>query len=188
MTEHASPDAIRDVYERAAEGWDRQRSRRLFERVWLERFSALVPPGAPVLDLGCGAGEPIGRWLIERGFRLTGVDLAEAMLSICRRRWPDGEWIRADRSGAMRRSRRRWPTSGRGRARIPASEASAGRRSRRRPGSRPPSSGRRWGTARSASGDGGAGAGLSGLVRALHLLSHDNGQRRVPDFYATKIT
>ena len=42
------------------------------------------------------SGGPIGRWLIDAGYRVTGVDIAEAMLAICRRRWPGGEWIRAD--------------------------------------------------------------------------------------------
>jgi SAM-dependent methyltransferase len=94
-----TPEAIPSVYERAAAGWDRRRSRALFERGWLERFAALVPEGAAVLDLGCGAGEPIGAWLMERGYRVTGVDVAEAMLAICRRRWPEGEWLRADMRG-----------------------------------------------------------------------------------------
>lgn len=94
-----SPEAIPEVYERAAASWDRGRTRVLFERPWLERFRAMVAPGSSVLDLGCGSGEPIGRWLIEAGYRVTGVDVAAAMLAICRRRWPEGEWIRADMRG-----------------------------------------------------------------------------------------
>ena len=34
-----------------------------FEGAWLERFATLIPQGADILDIGCGAGEPIGRWL-----------------------------------------------------------------------------------------------------------------------------
>lgn len=94
-----SPEAIPGVYQRLAEDWDRRRTRELFELSWLERFRAALPPGAAVLDLGCGAGEPVARWLIEAGYRLTGIDIAEAMLAICRRRWPEGEWLQADMRG-----------------------------------------------------------------------------------------
>jgi 2-polyprenyl-3-methyl-5-hydroxy-6-metoxy-1,4-benzoquinol methylase len=96
MPGEGGPEAIPAVYERGAEGWDRRRSRALFERDWLERFAACLQEGAAVLDLGCGGGEPIARWLIERGFAVTGVDVAEPMLAICRRRWPGGEWLHGD--------------------------------------------------------------------------------------------
>jgi SAM-dependent methyltransferase len=33
-----------------------------------------LPAGAMVLDLGCGAGEPVARELVAHGFRVTGVD------------------------------------------------------------------------------------------------------------------
>jgi SAM-dependent methyltransferase len=95
----ADPEGIAAVYQAAAEGFDRRRSRALFEREWLERFLAVVPEGAPVLDLGCGAGEPIARFLIERGHPVTGVDAAPAMLAIARWRWPGGQWIEADMRG-----------------------------------------------------------------------------------------
>lgn len=95
----ADPKGIRDVYESQAAVYDAQRSRALFEARWLARFAACLPPGGRVLDLGCGAGEPIARWFIAEGFRVTGVDFADAMLEIARSRWPDGDW----RQGDMRR-------------------------------------------------------------------------------------
>lgn len=49
-----------------------------------------------MLDLGCGAGEPIARWFITEGYRVTGVDFAPAMLEIARSRWPDGDWRVSD--------------------------------------------------------------------------------------------
>ncbi len=89
-------DKTRQIYEDQAEQFDRDRSRKLFEARWLARFSDGLPRGARVLDLGCGAGEPIASWLIAEGFRYTGVDYAEAMLAIARGRWPDGDWRLAD--------------------------------------------------------------------------------------------
>ncbi|QBF33904.1 class I SAM-dependent methyltransferase [Thalassococcus sp. S3] len=92
----ASPDDTRGVYERQAAAYDAGRSRALFEARWLARFTACLPTGAHVLDLGCGAGEPIARWFIAEGFGVTGVDFAEPMLEIARVRWPDGDWRQAD--------------------------------------------------------------------------------------------
>jgi trans-aconitate methyltransferase len=59
----------------------------------------LVPAGIPILSLGCGAGEPVERSLIEAGHPLTGVDFSPEMLAIARRRFPACEWIEADMRG-----------------------------------------------------------------------------------------
>ena len=88
--------ATSGVYERHAAEFDAQRSKRLHERVWLERFAERLPEGAAILDLGCGTGEPVTSWFAERGFRVTGVDIAEAMLDLARQRFPEGDWRRAD--------------------------------------------------------------------------------------------
>ena len=88
----------RAIYEAGAVAFDAARPRALFERGWLDRFLALVPPGAPVLDLGCGAGEPIAAYLMGRGRPVTGLDLSPAMLALARARWPEGDW----RIGDMR--------------------------------------------------------------------------------------
>ncbi|WP_298824761.1 bifunctional 2-polyprenyl-6-hydroxyphenol methylase/3-demethylubiquinol 3-O-methyltransferase UbiG [uncultured Piscinibacter sp.] len=40
---------------------------------WIQRWSALVPPGATVLDVACGSGRHL-RWFAQRGCRVTGVD------------------------------------------------------------------------------------------------------------------
>jgi SAM-dependent methyltransferase len=95
----ARPEGIRAVYEAQAEGFDRTRNRRLVEVRWLERFRALAPENAALLDLGCGAGEPIADYLIGRGHRVTGVDFAAAMLVIARGRFPEAEWVQADMRG-----------------------------------------------------------------------------------------
>ena len=92
----ARPEDIAGIYERKAREFDTVRSRALFERGWLERFAALLPEHATVLDLGCGHAEPIAAWLIAQGFDLTGVDTSPSLLALCRQRFPDQDWIEDD--------------------------------------------------------------------------------------------
>ena len=86
----------RAVYEANAVRWDGERSRALLERPWLDRLLAVVPPGGRVLDLGCGTGEPIASYLLDRGCAVTGVDFSPAMLAIARARFRQVRWIEGD--------------------------------------------------------------------------------------------
>jgi 2-polyprenyl-3-methyl-5-hydroxy-6-metoxy-1,4-benzoquinol methylase len=89
-------DLVIDLYERHSRAYDRDRSRSLHERTWLDRFLVHVRPGGTVLDVGCGMGEPIARYLIDRGFRVVGVDASPSMIELCRTRFPDSDWLLAD--------------------------------------------------------------------------------------------
>jgi len=68
----------------------------VMELPYLERATSLVPPPGTVLDVGCGSGEPIARYFIERGYGVTGVDVVEEMLEMCRRRFPHMRWLQSD--------------------------------------------------------------------------------------------
>ena len=89
-------ERIIGLYERHAHAWDDGRGRSMMERPWLDAFASLLAPGASVLDIGCGAGEPIAAHLVANGFRVTGVDASPTLIGICRARFPDGEWQVAD--------------------------------------------------------------------------------------------
>lgn len=81
-------ERIVDIYERHADAWvdARLSERSLYERGWLDRFCALLPPHGSVLDIGCGAGEPIARYVSECGHAVTGVDSSPAMIAKFRAR------------------------------------------------------------------------------------------------------
>ena len=66
------------------------------ELPYLETVASLVPPPGDVLDVGCGSGEPIARYFIERGYEVTGVDVVAEMLETCRARFPQMRWLQAD--------------------------------------------------------------------------------------------
>ena len=61
----------------------------------LEELAGNLAPGAPVLDLGCGAGVPVTRWLAER-FAVTGVDVSARQLDLARRHVPQAVFVKAD--------------------------------------------------------------------------------------------
>ena len=80
---------IIDLYQRKAQDWIESRARTgLFEKPWLDRFRALLPPAGPILDIGCGSAEPMAAYLIGLGHPVVGVDSSPAMIDVCRRHFP----------------------------------------------------------------------------------------------------
>lgn len=89
-------DNVYKTYEKIAHWMDEHRSRELFEKPYLDRVIAYLKPGATVLDLGCGTGEPIGQYFADAGFHVTGVDGSTKMLEIARKRCPKMRFILHD--------------------------------------------------------------------------------------------
>jgi 2-polyprenyl-3-methyl-5-hydroxy-6-metoxy-1,4-benzoquinol methylase len=90
-------DRIISHYERHARDWDAERRNAGWnDKPWHDRFIAELPAGATVLDLGCGSGSPVAQHMVECGLDVTGVDAAPTLVSLCRERLPNQEWIVAD--------------------------------------------------------------------------------------------
>ena len=90
------PDRITEHYERHARAFDSDRGRDFVERPWIERFVMPLPRGGAILDLGCGGGEPIDRYLVDHGFAVTGIDTSETMIGLARTRFPRHHWLHID--------------------------------------------------------------------------------------------
>src|SRR2546426_11015698 len=95
---HVDPKQIvADGYDRIAEqycAWASQvgqEERAKHTAVLLEK----LPPGAAVLELGCGAGLPTTRQLAER-FAVTGVDIAARQVALARHHVPTATLLHAD--------------------------------------------------------------------------------------------
>lgn len=84
--------SVTDIYDQIADWFDAARNKSLVERESLDAILAHLTPGAQVLDLGCGTGEPIARYFIESGCKITGIDGAESMIAKASRRFPDHYW------------------------------------------------------------------------------------------------
>jgi SAM-dependent methyltransferase len=90
-------DRIISHYERHARYWDADRRKAAWnDKPWHDRFIAKLPADATVLDLGCGSGAPIAQYMAECGRHVIGVDTSPTLVSLCRERLPDQEWIVAD--------------------------------------------------------------------------------------------
>lgn len=87
----------RQSYNAIAGEWDAARSQLFsYEPTFLDHLLINMRPGSRILDLGCGSGRPIAEFLLQRGFLVTGVDQAEALLSLARQRLPEGRWLQAE--------------------------------------------------------------------------------------------
>lgn len=85
------------TYDLVAEAWRKARAGGTFaERRQVERLVAPLAPGASILDVGCGSGEPIGRFLADGGFAVTGIDLSPRLIEFARRALPGGTFIEGD--------------------------------------------------------------------------------------------
>ncbi|WP_227268359.1 class I SAM-dependent DNA methyltransferase [Roseobacter weihaiensis] len=94
MSAHANQ--IIDLYRRHAREWTARRRSGFQEKKWVDPFIALLPEMPSVLDIGCGSGEPIGRYLFDRGCAVTGIDASPELIEIARENNAEATWRVSD--------------------------------------------------------------------------------------------
>lgn len=62
---------------------------------WARQIEVVVSEGERVVELGCGTGVPVGKWLAAR-YEYTGVDASTGMLAEARRHVPAATFVQAD--------------------------------------------------------------------------------------------
>lgn len=98
---------IRELYERNAEYFDTARRSPgddyiPFEKEWFDAFlDSMKEAGSTdemltLLDMGCGGGDPVAKYFINQGVRVTGVDSSPSFIRLCKSRFPDHEWLLGD--------------------------------------------------------------------------------------------
>ena len=94
---HPSSRQITSLYQTHGAAWAQNRTKALIERHWLDAFLGNMPTGPKtVLDIGCGTGDPIARYLIDNSCQITGLDGASNMTAAARATFPDHDWVTAD--------------------------------------------------------------------------------------------
>ncbi|HEX8130269.1 MAG TPA: methyltransferase domain-containing protein [Pyrinomonadaceae bacterium] len=90
---------MQNSYDNIAEQWHAHvREQTYVDRVlgYVDQVLEGLPPGARVLDLGCGTGNLIARYIVRRGYRVIGVDQSEKMLEIAKAELPEAKFIHSD--------------------------------------------------------------------------------------------
>ncbi len=91
MTNELVKHGYDEIGGRYASDRDRWPSKR-----YLGRFSRKLPRGANVLDLGCGTGVPIDRYLIGKGHKIVGLDISGNQVALARRNNPAAKYEAKD--------------------------------------------------------------------------------------------
>lgn len=84
------------VYDKIAQWFFQNRPQSLFEKNCLDNLISYLPRNPTVLDLGCGTGEPILRYLLAQGISVIGVDASAEMLKLAQANFPQTEFILQD--------------------------------------------------------------------------------------------
>ena len=86
---------VEQGYDKIAEEYSDWR-RTFKNRKQLEELAVLLPENARVLDVGCGVGIPVARFLVERRCKVLGIDFSEKMLEMARINVPEAQFIKKD--------------------------------------------------------------------------------------------
>ena len=57
-----------------------------------KRFSSLLKQNSEVLDLGCGTGIPFGKYIVDKGHKLNGIDFSVGMIKKAKINVPTGNF------------------------------------------------------------------------------------------------
>lgn len=90
-------DNVYQVYDEIIDWFDNARTKDLtMEKFYLNFIQKHLPLKSKILDVGCGTGEPIAKFLINAGYIMTGIDASKKMIDLCKQRFPKEKWLLAD--------------------------------------------------------------------------------------------
>lgn len=89
-------EVIKSIYDNNASWFHEHRDKSLYEKTWLDEFIKLLPDNSEILDVGCGSGDPISRYMIENELSVTGIDFSKKLIQIAKAHYPNSKWMVED--------------------------------------------------------------------------------------------
>ena len=87
----ATYDSVAQEYKKRYETYGDQNHMQSF----LDKFISFLKKGAVVLDIGSGAGFD-SKYLVDKGLKVTGIDLSDEMLKVAREIVPEAVFMKMD--------------------------------------------------------------------------------------------
>jgi len=63
----------------------------LSDTFYINKFLSILPPKSEILEVGSGPGQFV-KYIAEKGFKATGIDLSEKMIEIARKKVPEAKF------------------------------------------------------------------------------------------------
>ncbi len=88
---------VKHGYNQIAQKYDDYRDQFGSEK-YLKQLNQELTPASTILDLGCGSGRPVSKYLADRGHQVIGVDVSEEQIKLAKKHVPDGNFVVKDMS------------------------------------------------------------------------------------------
>ena len=88
-------EIVKTGYDLVGKEYAVERHEDLKEMAFLPEFSALIPKGGKILDLGCGGGIPFTKYLSKQ-FEVIGIDISPGQIELARKNVPNATFICGD--------------------------------------------------------------------------------------------
>jgi len=82
-------------YDKIAEQWTTVRKDMQVSKLVID-FAKQIKPNGSILDIGCGSGLPITKYLCDKGFAVTGIDYSDKMIEIAKKSSIPANFILSD--------------------------------------------------------------------------------------------
>ena len=89
-------NSLQEIYDDFAKNYDASRGLFDISEILDSFYSQLPAAKGELLDLGCGAGEPVARYFLDRHWLVTGVDFSERMLALAAHYAPEMKTLHAN--------------------------------------------------------------------------------------------
>ena len=92
-----SNDFVKQQYDKLADNYLAGRDK-FKNNKYLKKLNELLSPNSQILDVGCGAGIPIDKFLIDKGHKVIGIDISEKQIELAKKHLPQGKFKVEDMS------------------------------------------------------------------------------------------